>query len=438
MPQPAPVEPPKVSIDEAQARYYAEIVAGAHAVGPRGRIVFCVSTDDLDEGKGDPYVALGLGRYLVEEGWGVSLWPIRRWHERTAPEPDVAIVMLDSYIPGLLPQATATIAWVRNWTDTWAALPYLEEFDGVWASSPASAEALGTRYSGEVSVVPIGVDLQVFPSGDDDRPLPVVTTANFWGAERQIQSALTLVSESVPVVWFGANGAHLRRGAAITHADRVSFFGVGSVYRQSRVVVDDLIAAARAYGSHNSRLFEAIASGAVPITNQRAGLDYLGLGEVPTYDDDASLAATVHSLLEDDAAFRERAGRLQRVVFERHSFARRAQDVLPLIDAARERAGLRGPRPAMLVWAASERVRLQSAEALRDGHLITVRRLEREMDDLRASAEQCARDLRDLRARRDDLDSELRRIRSSRVHRVAQHVSDVIAGVRARGSRRTP
>jgi predicted nucleic acid-binding Zn-ribbon protein len=92
----------------------------------------------------------------------------------------------------------------------------------------------------------------------------------------------------------------------------------------------------------------------------------------------------------------------------------------------------------MLVWAASERVRLQSAEALRDGHLITVRRLEREMDDLRASAEQCARDLRDLRARRDDLDSELRRIRSSRVHRVAQHVSDVIAGVRARGSRRTP
>lgn len=429
MPESVTAALPPVRVDEDQARRYAEIVDGLHADGPRGRIIFCVSTDDLEEGKGDPYVALGLAKNLVDEGWGAALWPIRRWHESPDAEPTVAIVMIDSFVPGLLPQATATVAWIRNWTDTWAALPYLEEFDGIWCSSPDSAEVLRARYSGEVFVVPIGVDAELFRPDGSYRPLPVITTANFWGAQRQVQTALTAVSETTPVVWFGANREHLAPSRSITHADRVSFFGIASMYQRSKLVVDDLIEPARVYGSQNSRLFESIACGAVPITNSSIGLDFLGLGEVPTYHDGGSLATVVHSLLSDETALSERAERLRTVVAERHSFQRRAKEVAPLIATAIERARGRGERAAMLVWATRERLNLQSAESLRDGHLITIRRLERE----RAAHE---KQIAELESAREAQSTRLSTIEASRAYRIGRRISRALARVRARLPRR--
>lgn len=413
-------------VDTDQAAFYAEMVAGVHAEGPRGRVLFCVSTDDLDEGKGDPYVALGLGRYLIDEGWGVSLWPMNRWHEAPVPEPTVAIVMLDSFIPGKLPAATATIAWIRNWTDTWAELPYLDEFDGLWCSSPESARALRERVSFPVAVVPIGVDLELFSPRRDDEPrtLPVVTTANFWGAERQVQSALTALASATEVTWFGANRDHLARSASINHADKVSFFGMPSVYAQSKIVVDDLIEPARGYGTHNSRLFESIACGAVPVTNSANGLADLGLEEVPTYTDDASLQRVVTQLLADDGARVELAQRLRAVVMEGHSFRTRAAFVAPLIDDAILKARDRRRRPAMLAWATEERSKLQSAERLRDGHLITVRRLERELEVVE-------RALGNLRKSEAELSTSLRALEASRLHRIAEKISRAVARVRA-------
>lgn len=370
-------------IDKSQQAFYDEMVRGVHANGERGRIIFCVSTDDLSEGRGDPYVALGLAKYLNREGWGVSLWPMSRWHEVPTPAPTVAIAMVESFIPGMLPATTATIAWIRNWADSWAQLPYLEEFDGIWTSSQLSTEVMNEHYSGRVFTVPIGVDLELFANrGGGRRTLPVITTANFWGAERTIQKSLATLARTTQVTWFGANGEHLVVDSAVHHADRVDFFGLPSIYARSIVVVDDLIDAAKVYGNQNSRLFEAIASGAVPVTNTRLGLDSLGLGEVPSYSDEASLAATVTSLLSSRTTTSELATRLRETVIARHSYESRAAEVQPHIATALARAASRDDRPAILAWANEERRRLQSAESLRDGHLITIRRMERELEQL--------------------------------------------------------
>jgi len=432
MPEPVLVEIPVADINDDEARHYAEIAGGVHSDGALGRIVFCVSTDDLEEGKGDPYVALGLGKYLIRKGWGVSLWPTRRWHETPDPEPTIAIVMLESFIPGLLPQSTTTIAWVRNWTDAWAALPYLEEFDGIWCSSPASADVIRSHYSGRVSFVPIATDLDLFSPDNNARVLPVVTTANYWGVERQLESALAAVAETLPVVWFGANGEHLKRAEVVIHADRVSFFGLGSIYRQAKIVVDDLIEAACAYGSQNSRLFESIACGAVPITNSSIGLDHLGLGEVPSYSDDRPLTEVIGALLDDEGALRDLSERLRRVVVERHSFRIRADEVAPLLGEAIQRSHLRGARPGVLVWAAGERLKLQAAESMRDGHLITVRRLEREQLAERARAQE---ELAALEQKREVLVAELRSILASRPYRLALRLSLAVARLRHLGTK---
>jgi glycosyltransferase involved in cell wall biosynthesis len=249
--------------------------------------------------------------------------------------------------------------------------------------------------------VPIGVDLELFNNkGDRRRTLPVITTANFWGAERTIQKSLSSLARTTHVTWFGANGEHLVVDSAVHHANRVNFFGLPSIYARSVVVVDDLIDSAKAYGNQNSRLFEAIASGAVPVTNTRLGLDSLGLGEVPSYSDEQSLAATVEALLSSPTSTGELAERLRETVVARHSYASRAADVQPHLAAAVARASSRGERSPLLAWANAERRRLQSAESLRDGHLITIRRMEREHEQLQRKLDTTTARLDEFRSSR--------------------------------------
>jgi hypothetical protein len=351
--------------------------------GERGHVLFCVSTVDLNQGAGDLYVALGLAAALHRAGWGVSFWPTERWDDAPDEVADVAVVMIESCVPGLLAPSTATVAWVRNWTASWARLPYLDDFDAVWASSQAAADHVSAAYDGRVEVVPIAVDPHVFDAPDLPRDLKVVTTANFWGAERKIQRALDRLAESVPVDWFGANGAHLERSPHIRHHDRVDFFALREVYGRSVLVIDDLIDPAREFGTHNSRIYEALACGALPLVNTQDGLDELGLGGLPVYSDADSLRDVALGLLAAPEETAQLVQSLRNVVLSRHSYDHRLPIVTTSFADAVSRARPRTSRPAMLTWATLQQERLRKAVREGDGHLITVRRLENEIVALR-------------------------------------------------------
>ena len=45
--------------------------------------------------------------------------------------------MIESFVPGLLPPHVATVAWCRNWTSAWAALPYFAQAEVTPALQPA-------------------------------------------------------------------------------------------------------------------------------------------------------------------------------------------------------------------------------------------------------------------------------------------------------------
>ena len=54
------------------------------------------------------------------------------------------------------------VAWVRNWTDAWAALPYLDSLSEIWCSSNDSAAEISKVYAGHVEVVPLATDPGLF------------------------------------------------------------------------------------------------------------------------------------------------------------------------------------------------------------------------------------------------------------------------------------
>jgi spore maturation protein CgeB len=80
------------------------------------------------------------------------------------------------------------------------------------------------------------------------------------------------------------------------------------------------------WGAVNSRVFEAIAAGAVPVMNSDRGLDALGLAEVPTYAAPEELNPLVDRLLGDPDGTEALVDNLGEVVRARHSYEARAYE----------------------------------------------------------------------------------------------------------------
>lgn len=329
--------------DETIVDEYRALANGQRATGSLGSLLVVVSTDDLTLSRGDLYVALGLSKYLNRLGWGITLWPTERWTEQTPAGFDAAIVMIETFIPGLIHPDTPVIAWVRNWTDRWAELPYLDNFSQLWCSSQGAATRMREVYAGPVEVVPLATDPELFTHVDVPRAPEVVTTANFWGVDRGLIAALKTVASAEKVTWFGKNARFLDIPPSIDHRHTIEYFKLPWVYSAWQFVIDDVIEAAAIYGTQNSRLFDALACGAIVITNTASGLAELGLDEVPQYDGPDSLATVIADLRSDPARADALAASLRAVVLERHTYAIRAEFVTALLKAPQWTAAERTP-----------------------------------------------------------------------------------------------
>ncbi|MDH6182037.1 glycosyltransferase involved in cell wall biosynthesis [Microbacteriaceae bacterium SG_E_30_P1] len=337
---------------------YTALVEGRYADGSLGRLLIVVSTADLGMSRGDLYVAMGLAKYLRRRGWGITLWPTERWTEQTPEGYHAAIVMIETFVPGLIHPDTHVIAWVRNWTERWAALPYLDTFSQVWCSSPASADRIREVYRGRVEVVPLATDHELFSPQPVERADAVVTTANFWGVNRGLGDALARIAEHETVTWYGKNARFLDLPEGIDHRHTMDYFALPWVYSAWRFVVDDVIEAASVYGTLNSRLFDALACGAIVVTNTRSGLAELGLDEVPVYENADDLVGLIARLREDADAGVALSERLRAIVLERHTYELRAEAVSAYLEECVPGAD----RTALLAWSTELREAFRSEE----------------------------------------------------------------------------
>jgi hypothetical protein len=364
---------------------YEALAAGDLSEGPRGRLLFVVSTTDLSASHGDLYVGLGLAKYLQRDGWGISLWPTERWSDPTPAGFDAAIVMIESYVPGLVHPDTATIAWVRNWTESWAELPYLDSFAQIWCSSGPAAARLREVYSGPVEVLPLATDPELFQPVDVPRDRGVVTTANYWGSDRGLFASLTLVAATEPVAWFGRNMPYLDLPEGIDHSRRVDYFALPAVYSAWNFVIDDAIPAARVFGTQNSRIFDALACGAAVITNNVTALDELGLAELPHYEQPEELPEILRIARADPEAHAALTARLRDIVLDRHTYEHRATVASDFLERA---AAATGDRNELLAWATRVREQLRSSEIEYHRLRGVLGQVEAERDQLRAASEE--------------------------------------------------
>lgn len=325
-PDPKPVAYSLVEDTVVREKYQRALnKRGFAATGTGRNLVMAVYTIDLDCGRGDLYTAVGLGRYLETIGFDVVYVPMDQWYE-PPPQTDIYLALLETVDLRLLPREIKTIAWIRNQTEAWIRQPWLTWYDQIFCSSGPSRDAISEVYPGPLSVLPIGVDPELFhQSGRAEDRAGVVSTVNQWGRERELFVKLEAGGPiDFPLALFGE-----RRGMppALSPYGRgpISFFALPGLYNESKVVLDDFNHTTEGYGNVNSRVFEAAACGAALVTNRARGLDELGLADIPAYGSSAELRDLVGSQLNSLDA-RKQAEDRSRIVLERHSYAVRADE----------------------------------------------------------------------------------------------------------------
>ncbi len=335
---------PHLEVSPVQAAYEAAIDR-PYPRTARYRVAMTVSTTDLGEGRGDPYTAIGLGRQLERLGVGVCYLPPERWY-RPPTGTDVVLSLLAEprfgcLDPLRLPAGIRRVAWIRNNTDRWVERGSLELYDGVLCSSERTRRIVDRIVGVPTAVLPIAVDDELFTDelGVTERDPSLVVTINQWGSERHAYSTLAESEPGVPVGIFGTQHGIDPRLTQL-QSGKVSYFELPSLYRSAMFVLDDQQEVNRPFNNTNSRIFESILSGAVPLTDTPSGPEVVGLDEVPLWTDAEDLSATIHRLRDDHAARRQLVQGLQATVRSHHTYAHRAQQVDAFIS---DEIGLEGP-----------------------------------------------------------------------------------------------
>ncbi|MEA2014594.1 MAG: glycosyltransferase, partial [Thermodesulfobacteriota bacterium] len=149
-------------------------------------------------------------------------------------------------------------------------------------------------------------------------------TGHKWGVMREIEEMLNPAEIDYRFAVYGNNwddhdtfGKYWR--------GFVPYGELASIYSKARVVIDDVVNdITKPWGSMNSRVFDALASGALVITNNTIGANELFGDQLPTYKTREELHTVLNTFLNDENRRSELANTLRNVVLDKHTYRKRA------------------------------------------------------------------------------------------------------------------
>lgn len=299
-------------------------------------VAITVSSKNAEDGYGDWYTGHEMGDALERLGWRVTYVQRKDDDWYSLPDDlDYLLVLLETFDVSRVPEGVTTIAWIRNWTERWIEQPWFERFDVVLASSGISVDLVEQRTNKKAHFFPIATNPERFsrtppnPTYEAD----YVFTGSHWGAARGIVENLDVAPEETFMV-FGKGWENVPRLARYARGD-VPYDELPRVYSSAKLVVDDAARSTLPYGSVNSRVFDALATGTLVVTNCEAGVRELFDEDFPAYADRHGLRANLDLLLGDEQRRHELAERYREVVLREHTYRRRAEQFRELL---RERA----------------------------------------------------------------------------------------------------
>lgn len=318
---------------------------------------FIVTEVNEDVGAGDYFTALELATALEAEfGWDIRYIPVRHSDE----DPycmegiDILIVMVTGYAIDKLYHCKPNlikIAWMRNWFDRWAQQDSFDEHDIFLCSSQKAADHIRDEYGKEAHVLRIAANHKRFyPDASVKKDLDYCFTGSYWNVKRDIQMLDPRKLDYSFEVYGQRWDSHppfkpFWKGF-------LSYTDLPGVYHRARLLLDDANHVTKGWGSVNSRVFDALASGTLVITNGELGAEEVFDGELPTYNTVGELESKLKAYLSNPELYQQTIEKLQSRVLSAHTYTHRAyelRDILSHYRRDRFHIALKVPVPKMEV-----------------------------------------------------------------------------------------
>ena len=308
--------------------------------GRRPTVAFAVTDIRPDTPAGDLYTAQELGSALASAfGWKIRFLPRKHWYD--VGDADVVVAMTHHFDPARVRSERPDlikVAYMRNWFDAWAKRDHFLDFDLYFASSEESRRFVEKTAGVVVGLLPLATNPERFPARSAETPyrFDYVFTGNYWGVERDLSSWLDPRKSILSGAVYGNGWKALSKWKKIRQGF-APYEQLPEIYRSAKIVVDDANSATKQWGSVNSRVFDALASGTLVITNGRLGSDEVFDGRLPVYDGPESLNELLERYARDDGARLSLVRDLQACVLESHTYPHRAMGFREALDDFRSR-----------------------------------------------------------------------------------------------------
>lgn len=295
-------------------------------------IAFVVTSDSKDTTAGDYFTALTLAKILEDKyHWNIKYLPQyptddeNNWYF-IDDDVDVIISLLDRYNINMI-QTKSTfvkIAWLRNWFKRWCNTSYFKDYDIILASSMKACAYIKDKTSKDAHFYPLATDEKMFNTQvnkNKNFTCDYCFTGSYWGYKRNIEDCLNINSDYK----FNLYGQNWEDSKLSKYSKGfIPYYKMPEVYKSTKIVVDDANHVTADFGSVNSRVFDATASGRLVITNQHIGNEELFGGLIPEYHTKNELSKQLNYYLKNPKKYQDKVKQLQKIVLEKHTYNIRA------------------------------------------------------------------------------------------------------------------
>ena len=292
-------------------------------------IAFAVSNKGDNIAEGDYFTALELATEFKKFGWEVSFLSRKHgeWY-KLGENIDILVTLIDSYDVRKinLSKKVITIAWARNWFDRWIKNKGFKDYDFIFASSKIACEYIKKHSNKEAILFPIATNEKRFSAKIEDKnyECDYCFTGSYWNDKRDIIENLNPSNIPFKFHIYGKNWEKFDKFKPYFKGF-VNYEKIPKVYSNTKIVIDDANRVTKPFGSVNSRVFDALMSGVLVITNGKLGSLELFDGKLPYYETAQELEKLLNLYLSNEELRKEKIKELQDIVLNNHTYFHRAK-----------------------------------------------------------------------------------------------------------------
>jgi len=303
------------------------------------KIAFTVSENGENASAGDYFTALEFGEALQKFGWQISFLSRKGsgyWY-KVGEDVDVLISLLDSFDPRRIRcrnKSLIKIAWPRNWFDRWVSHPGFSDYDIVFAPSKTALEYVKEKSEKNPFLLPIATNPERF-NGTVPKQKEYMSdycfTGSYWNDPRDIMEMLEPKTIPYKFKLYGKNWDKNDKFKKYYHGF-INYSNLPKVYSSTKIVIDDANKATKNYGAVNSRVYDAIVSGALVLTNGEKGSKETFNGKLPVFKSKKELNQLIKYYLSNEDERIVKVKELQKFVLKNHTYQNRALTLKQILE----------------------------------------------------------------------------------------------------------